>query len=60
MFIFSLCIVMNYPILFDTISLGWFIVDIKGSQVGISKLKCASSSFPEDCYIGLDKQKFSA
>ena len=34
----TLCILMNASIWFDTMSLGWFIVYIKGSQVRIFKL----------------------
>ena len=33
------CILMSSSIWFDTISLGWFIVHIKGSQIRISKLR---------------------
>ena len=35
----TLCILINSSILLETMSLGWFIVSIKGSQVGISRLK---------------------
>ena len=35
----TLDILMNPSIWFDTMSQGWFIVYIKGSQVGISKLR---------------------
>ena len=36
----TLCILMNSSISFDTMSMGWFTVYIKGSQVRVSKLRC--------------------
>ena len=41
--IFNLCILKNSSILFDIMSLGWFIVQVKGSQVGIFKLNMLQS-----------------
>ena len=37
---------MNSPIWFETMSLGWFIVYMKGSQARFSKLGC--TAFPEE------------
>ena len=37
----TLCILMIFSIWFDRISLGWFTVHIKGSQVRISKVRCS-------------------
>ena len=37
----TLFVLMNSSIWFDRMSLGWFTVHIKGSQVRISKVRCS-------------------
>ena len=55
---FTLCILMNSSICFDRISLGWFIVHIKGSQVRINcKIKMFSGADPGFLERGLTETK---
>ena len=42
-------VLLNFPIWFDTLGCGWFIVHIKGPQVIIFNLRCAS--VPEECIL---------
>ena len=44
-----LCILMDISVQFDTIRLGWYIIQLKGSQVGTPKLYYIS--VPEDPFI---------
>ena len=44
----TLCILIDFPIPIDTVSMGLSIVHFKGSQVEFSKLRCIS--FPDDCF----------
>ena len=52
-FSFTLCIVMDFPIDTNTISMGLPVMCYKGSQVEFSKLWCIS--VPEGCF-NLSKQ----
>ena len=46
--VLTLCILMDFPIHIDTISIGLPIVYFKGSLVDFSNLSCIS--LPDDCF----------
>ena len=55
MFRLTLCILMNFLINIDIISMGLPTVYVRGSRVVFSKLSCTCLSVPEGCF-NLSKQ----